>query len=391
MLGLMVGPGLALRCRAAHPPAATLVTVDGSVRPKPCSANETVPGARRGADAYGTRAGHGALHAPMNAVKTMPRAWRFHAGAPIEIPPAVTWEGDVVVATSDGYVDFLRPDGTLRWSYTVDGAISGAIAVGRRSLIVGTSSGHLVSLSLDGRARWATNIPHAITTRVQPERLGLVFFGVASGRIYGALPNGAAISFDVGGQVSSGPIGLRSGGFALGTSAGRLVLFDRTGIKRAQRIASSALFGLFASPDSTLYALSATSLFAVDPGGQTLWAKSGVRAAAIAGSDVVALEHDGNELEWLDRTGRTLRRVSLAGQASEAPALGPDGLLYVPRVDGRLDGLSKNGVVRTTLDVCHAPLLRPVVDSVRSRLIAAGADGTVVATRLDSNPRARLP
>jgi hypothetical protein len=223
---------------------------------------------------------------------------------------------------------------------------------------------------------------------VQPERLGLVFFGVASGRVYGALSNGAAIRFDVGGRVSSGPFRLGRRGFVLGTSSGRLVLFDRTGVKRARRIADSALLGLFGSQDSTLYGLSATGLVAVDPAGQTLWTRSGVRAAAVSGTDVMALENDGNELEWLDPTGRTLRRVRLGAQASQAPVLGPDGLLYVPRVDGRLDGLSREGVVRTKLEVCRAPLFQPVLDAARTRLIVAGADGTVVATSLGSEPTA---
>jgi outer membrane protein assembly factor BamB len=315
-------------------------------------------------------------------------AWRFHAGAPLDIPPAVTADGSVVVTTSDGYVDFLRPDGTLRWSYTVDGAVAGAVAVGRRSLVVGTSAGQLVSLSFDGMARWAIRTPAAITTRIQPERQGLVFFGVRSGRVYGALSSGAAISFDVGGQVSSGPLRLGSGGLALGTSAGRLVFFDRTGIKRARTVADTALVGLLRSEGSMLYVLSATSLFAVDPAGQTLWTRHGVSAAAIAGAAVVALKDDGHELEWLDHTGRTLRRVSLGEQASQAPALGPDGLLYVPRVDGRLDGLSTEGVIRTSFEVCRAPLLRPVVDSVRARLIVAGGDGTVAAVRLGPEPKA---
>jgi hypothetical protein len=105
----------------------------------------------------------------------------------------------------------------------------------------------------------------------------------------------------------------------------------------------------------------------------------------------VVVQSDGNELEWLDPTGRALRRVRLDGQASEAPLVAPDGLLYVPRVDGRLDGLSEDGTVRATLVVCASPLLRPVADFDRTRLIIAGADGTVMAARIGTPLRTSLP
>jgi hypothetical protein len=388
---MWVGPSLTLQCRTAQPPAELPGLMNLSVLPKPCCSGDA-PRAPRLTTAVGQeRAGPSQPRAAMDTVEAIHRVWQFHAGAPLAFPPAVTSDGSVVVATSDGYIDLLRPDGTLRWSYTVDGAVPGAAAVGQRSLVVGTSSGQLVSLSFDGTARWIRRIPDAITTRIQPEGRGLVFFGVASGRVYGALPNGAAVSFDVGGQVSAGPIRLDSGWFALGTSAGRVVLFDRTGIKRTQTVADGALLSLFVSEDSMLYVLSTTSLVAVDRRGQTLWSRGGVRAAARAGSAVVVLHHGGNDLEWVDRTGRTQRRIRLAGQASDAPTLAPDGLLYLPRIDGRLDGLSEDGAVQRSLEVSSALLLSPVIDAERSRLIAAGADGTVVAARLGSISTPRPP
>jgi outer membrane protein assembly factor BamB len=380
----------ALACRAVHAPPTQPMAAGSSTRSAPCPPPKEAISARSLALRRAGPSTTSPKNAPTSeAVVLMEPIWRFCAGAPLNAPPALAQDGSVVVASSDGYIDLLQPDGTPRWSYTVDGTIAGAVAVGKRSITVGTSAGQLVSLAFDGTARWKVHVPNSITTRVQPERLGLMFFGAGSGRVYGAFSTGAAISFGVGAAVSAGPIRLGNGTFALGTAAGQLILFDRTGIKRASAITKSALLDLFEGDVSVLYVLSGNDLFALDQAGQILWVQSGVRAAAPAGGNLLSLVNDGTELEWLDHSGRVQRRIQLRAQASAAPVVSPDGLVYVPRVDGRLDGLSDDGIVRTTLAVCGAPLLRPIPDFHRSRLLVAGGDGTVVAVSVGLQPSSR--
>lgn len=387
---VLTGSTLTIDCGPVEAIRSIPTTTDGLVRSKACCRDG--PGATTAPDAGRSSRTAGPLRLGKRATAdTIELAWRFHAGAPLDVPPAVTADGNVVVATSDGYVDFLHNDGTLRWSYTVDGSITGTPLVGQRSLVVGTSAGQLVSLSFDGTARWEVRIGEAITTHVEPEHRGLMFFGVASPRVYGAFPTGAAISFKLHAPVSAGPIRLDNGSFAVGTSAGQLLRFDRTGVKQTVEVTGSVLEELFVVDGSTLHALSSNALHALDPAGKTLWKHGGVRAAAVAADSLVILESDGNELAWLDPSGCALRRAQLDGQASGAPTLAPDGLLYVPRVDGRLDGLSEDGVARVTVAVCRSRLLRPVADFDRARLIVAGADGTVVAARIGATPRTPLP
>ena len=55
--------------------------------------------------------------------------WRFDAGAPVVAPPVVSDRGRLYVATTEGYVHALGADGGFRWSYTVEGAVLGAMAV----------------------------------------------------------------------------------------------------------------------------------------------------------------------------------------------------------------------------------------------------------------------
>src|SRR5690606_41999997 len=54
--------------------------------------------------------------------------WRFHAGAPLPAAPPPLPDGGLGFGTDEGYVHALGPEGEFRWSYTLDGPVTGRVA-----------------------------------------------------------------------------------------------------------------------------------------------------------------------------------------------------------------------------------------------------------------------
>jgi len=152
--------------------------------------------------------------------------WCFDAGAPIAGPPALGPEGQVYVATHEGYVHALNEDGAFRWSYTVKGSvIGGPRMLPNGSVVVTTNVGLIYALTPQGRRHWVFKVPEPITTPVTVSAKGTLVFGASDRVLYTVSPYGGVVwRAPVKGGFSTPPEVVAPGLVAVGTSRGILLV-----------------------------------------------------------------------------------------------------------------------------------------------------------------------
>jgi outer membrane protein assembly factor BamB len=98
---------------------------------------------------------------------------------PFVVSPALDWRpiepggaevdpvsGLVLVATRDGWLHAVRPDGTLAWEYQTGAAAPGGAAVDGDTVYLGTSEGALHAIAIGtGKARWRYEAKEELGTR----------------------------------------------------------------------------------------------------------------------------------------------------------------------------------------------------------------------------------
>lgn len=82
--------------------------------------------------------------------------WQFLTDGHIYSSPAVTKEGSIIFASTDGTVYALDPDGQLLWSFaTLDPIRSSPAVAGDGTIYIGSGDGILYALDQDGKRRWS--------------------------------------------------------------------------------------------------------------------------------------------------------------------------------------------------------------------------------------------
>ena len=162
---LGVGAGLLLRCTPA-PPLGLATSGSGVIHP----AASHAPGAgapepsRELYDHWGTR-------------------WCFGAGAPSAGAPALGPDGQIYVATQEGYVHALDRSGGFLWSYTVKGAIHvPPVVLPGGAVVVVTRLNLVYAIRPDGRRLWVYRVPEPVQTPLRVSERGTLVFG--AGRFY---------------------------------------------------------------------------------------------------------------------------------------------------------------------------------------------------------------
>lgn len=165
--------------------------------------------------------------------------WTFRTRDTIEVSPAVTADGTVVVGTNNDVQYGLRPDGTVRWTYdrgdwtyssTVarDGRVWFGDHLGRVDVLDGRT-GTLVHTALGlPKAQGRTSAGTGIWTAPLVDAVQDVYVGSAAGHVYGFGPDGARLwDADVGGIVAGYPALTADGTLLIGASDGLHAFADR--------------------------------------------------------------------------------------------------------------------------------------------------------------------
>jgi outer membrane protein assembly factor BamB len=312
--------------------------------------------------------------------------WRFRSASPLAGPPAVSADGRVYVASVEGYVHALEPDGRFRWSYGLRGVPLGAPAIDTAGRVyVATREGHLYALDADGQLGWASRARGRFAS-------GPVWAGGAiyllgrEGQLYGVPASGGAPSLhELGAPASAGLAHVGAGLVAIGTSAGAALLYQRNRVV-AQLLLRAPLLQPLLGGSERWFAVTSEGLSAIDASShELLWSAPARRAALSADQRSLVVEAD-RELRWLSpQTGEVLGRAPSPGDVSAAPVVTNDGLALMPMVSGDLRLIDPRASGAAGVEVGPAPLWAPVYDEAFGRVTVA-AGGAVAAFDLAREP-----
>jgi outer membrane protein assembly factor BamB len=304
------------------------------------------------------------------------RLWEFRSAAPMAGAPAVVPGGLVYVASVEGYVHALEPDGRLRWSYGVVGMPVGAPVVDAAGRVyVATSEQRAYGLSADGEPT---------SLRVLPARFATPLLWVPSGRLYhvgrdqqlygDTVAGGSPLRRFLGRGVSVELGSLGDGLVAVGTTGAEAEVYR--GDSLVARIALPAVLTqpLFGGRERWL-ALTRSGLMAYDARTHaSLWSTSAQRAALSPDQRTLLIESDG-ELCWLSpQTGLRYARARLPSEASAPPVVTDGGIALVPLVSGELFVVDPSAERTASLRVAPAPAWSPVWDAQAHRAVIAAGD-----------------
>lgn len=338
------------------------------------------------------RRSRSAFAGPREAPKVV---FSWDAGGPIEAAPAVTPEGDVVVASLSGKVARLSPAGSVVWSADLGDRIYASPLIAGASVILGSDAKRFVALSLatgkkrwqldadgevdtapaeapggvviaaagrvlhglraDGGVRFRLKLPRKIYGSPAVADDGTIYVGAQDHKLYAVTPAGAVRwSRDLGGDVDCAPAIGDDGTIFAASDAGVVAAFDAEGRERWRaQVGGFVRGGLTVGrgglvlagtygPGPRVAALDAASgaegwSFRVQGTGAPEFGIHGAPLEDAEGRLYFGAQDD--RVYALDPGGRLLWTYATGGDVDAPLVIGPGGVLYVGSDDGRLVAL----------------------------------------------------
>lgn len=371
---LGMGAGLLLRCTPAPPLG---LATSGSTVIHPAVSREPrrgeLPPTRELYDHWGTR-------------------WCFGAGAPSAGAPALGPDGQIYVATQEGYVHALDRSGGFLWSYTVKGAIhTPPVVLPGGAVVVATRLNLIYAIRPDGRRLWVYRVPEPVQTPLAVSERGTLVFG--AGRFYGyavSARGGLVWRLKLPGIVTEGPLLHKNGTVFMGTERGVVSWQSPTQLRLWESPPVDAfVLGDAKTSDAQLWLASGRAFSSNGPvelGRDLRFARTLPEGGTLVASR--------SSLRWLGPTGALLREVRLDVEPSAPPLLGSAGEAWVPTVEGTLLGVAPGDpAARAVARLGFSPLSALVPDGL-DQIIAASGEGSVCAvsrSRLGSTPPSTKP
>lgn len=345
--------------------------------PQPSSA-AAAPSLRAVA-ALDSRAESSVARAWASGLAQPPLLWTFRAAAPASGPPAVAADGRVYLATVEGYLHALSPDGEFRWSYGVEGVPVGSPQVDRRGAVyVGTTARRVYSLTPDGHLRWLARTPTRLSTGVVWSPPGSLYYAGSDRRLHALSTWGSpAWSRHLGTPAASSPTVAHRGTVAIATRRPELWLFR--GARAASRIELSGVPSAppLAGPDHW-FVVCEGQLWAFDAATRAVAWRHPATSVAVSsdGLQLVVVRERG--LEWLaPEDGAVVGRAPLPGALSGRPVITRRGEVHAPLETGELSLVARGARTSTRTPVAAGPVWPPVHHEASGRVVVAA--GAVVA------------
>ncbi|MCX5884501.1 MAG: PQQ-binding-like beta-propeller repeat protein [Proteobacteria bacterium] len=302
--------------------------------------------------------------------------WTFPAGGNLYSSPSIASDGTVYIASFNGSLYAVNPDGSQKWVNTLDtrgGNIYSSPAIGADGTIyVGSLWGELYAIKSDGSTKWVFTTNGAVKSSPAIGADGTIYAGTIGGYLYAIYPDGTQKWLFTGVSMQwSSPSISENGTIYVGTWGSGLYAINSTD-GSLKWIFSDAGY-VYPSPaigaDGTIYVGSNNGyLYALDVNGTKQWAFQTVNAVhsspAIAADGTIyvgsvnhgfyAIKPDGTQKWWFSEAGNV---------DASSPAIGADGTIYVGSMNSNLyaidpDG-NKIGSVSLGGNVQSSPLIGP--------------------------------
>jgi outer membrane protein assembly factor BamB len=298
-------------------------------------------------------------------------------------PPVLGRDGSWWLLGRDGEVERFGRNDRLAWSISVAAAVMGsAVADEDGVLYVPTARDLVFAIEPSGHVRWRFRAPNGVAGPIcWVSGQGLVFLGLDGALYWLDRRANLVLRVALDARVSAGPIALGSKAL-VGTEKGHLVAVTRQGRRQTLQLAG-AVTALTPFGNGAL-ALAATRAVAVDPDLRLTWSRDAVLGIAVTAAHgqqgsqgTPVLLTDSGRIEWLDAAGQRqaespldLKVPAIAGIAATATEA------WVAQPSGRLLQVGPHRA-RLSLPIARGPLVRPVLDTLHSRLLIGSEQGTV--------------
>lgn len=209
--------------------------------------------------------------------------WEFETGGAVWSNPAIANDGTIYVGCIDNHLYAINPDGSLKWSYNIDGvAIPGSPAIGPDGTVyIGDYLGNLYAINPTGEMIWKFDVKSDDLLNLSGEAVfypaidddGTIYVGSLNGFLYAINPDGSLKwRYYTDGAIYHSPTTGKNGTIYIGNQKGYLYSikngsliwkFDTNG-----RIASSPTV----SKNGTIYISKENeTLFAINKNGSLKW------------------------------------------------------------------------------------------------------------------------
>jgi putative pyrroloquinoline-quinone-binding quinoprotein len=319
--------------------------------------------------------------------------WRFRSATALSGAPAVSPDGLVYLASVEGYLHALAPDGSFRWSYGLGDMPVGAPAVDPAGhVFVATTAPRLFAFRPDGHPSWAQGVPSRFATPPVWAAPGTIYYAGRDRNLYSVSAwGGAPQPYWLGGTAAGALASLGDGAVAVGLEASEAQVFRRASLLARLELPAPGEQPLLGGK-AHWFAVTRAGLAAFDVSTRApVWTAPARRAGLSADERALAIEIEG-DLVWLEpASGRELHRVQLPEAASSPPVLTNSGVALVPLVAGALLMVEPHSQRLARVALGPAPAWPPAWSEVSQRVTAA-AGGDVVGidlsgwVGLDSGP-----
>ena len=276
--------------------------------------------------------------------------WSFQTGDKIYSSPAIGSDGTIYVASDDGNLYALNPDGSLKWSFPTGDDIRSSPAIGSDGAIY-VSSDDLYALNPNGSLKWRFQMGGTQSSPTISSD-GTIYVGSSDENLYAINPNGSLKwKFDTGDSIafSSPAIDSKGSIYVSSTDSNLYAISPSGSLKWRLEINMEGASSPAIGPDGTIYVASDDwNLYALDPDGSLKWrfeTRDHVRSSPAITSDgtIYVGSSDGNiyaispngSLKW------SFQISEMADQTRSSPAIGADETVYIGSEDGRLYALSE--------------------------------------------------
>ncbi len=278
----------------------------------------------------------GALASPVP--HTTPRVMELlRTGGRIFAQPLATPDGSVLLASLDGTISRLAPDGRLRWRHTCAGKVysSPAMAVDG-TIFVGCADRSVLAIRDDGQLRWRIQLGDSVDAPPLLSPEGTLY--VAADGLWAFTTEGRLLwHFPTADHLRAAPAWHPQGLVLIGTTEGTVVAVDaRSGVQRwTAAVGGSIEGGISVDAQGRIFTGSDLGhLVALDPSGTELWrfrTGADIRSTpALSPEGLVIFGSYDRHLYALDAASGQVRwKVGLEGRIRASVRLAPNGVLLV--------------------------------------------------------------
>ncbi len=254
----------------------------------------------------------------------------------------------------------FRPDGTLKWTYSLPSPLKasfkGCPAITSEgtvlictSILSGLEKPRLIALRPDGTEAWSFEADGGI---VGPPTIweDVIFFGSTSGNLFRMNSRGEILSYvPTGGPISSSPVVSPDGTFCFSSSDGFLYSVNPAqGVKWKTSIPPDEEGFVSLGPDGTIYYVGGNELHAFSPEGREKWQIPFVsfNPPAIGADGTLYLGHLNSIFYAVSPVdGRVKWRFQTEGPIYSAPAIDSGGNIYFGSRDHKVYALCPDGSI----------------------------------------------